>query len=164
MLTVLSNLAGCHGGQPAPQATSTPTSLEAAAIEAGVISDPANTDPTGLYTRDRDRICVVPSATAFRIGISVDYGDTYHCSAQGEATRAGEDLHVELTDTPGCNFDARFEGDRIVFPGRLPDACQKACSSRGSLAGLSAERMSDSPSEASALRDGRGRMLCASAK
>ena len=32
------------------------------------------------------------------------------------------------------------------------------------LTGLNAERMSDSPSEASALRDGRGRMLCASGK
>lgn len=157
-------LAACHADQSAPQANSTATSLEAAAIEAGIVADPGNTDPTGLYVRDRDRICVVPSATAFRIGISVDYGDTSHCSAQGEATRAGETLHVELTDTPGCNFDAKFEGDRIAFPGRLPDACQKACSSRGSLTGLNVERMSNSPSEAGALRDGRGRMLCASVK
>ena len=157
-------LGACHGSQPTPQATSTPTSLEAAAIEAGIVADPANTDPTGLYTRDRDRICVVPSATAFRIGIYVDYGDTYYCSGQGEATRAGETLHVELANAPGCNFDARFEGDRIVLPGRLPDTCQKACSSRASLAGLSVERMSDSPSEAGALRDGRGRMLCAAGK
>lgn len=165
MTAVLAALLGaCHGSQPAPQATSTPTSLEAAAIEAGIVADPANTDPTGLYTRDRDRICVVPSATAFRIGISVDYGDTYHCSAQGEATRAGEALHVELANIPGCDFDARFEGDRIIFPGRLPDACQKACSPRASLTGLNAERRSDSPSEAGALRDGRGRMLCASGK
>ena len=157
-------LGACSASQPIPQATSTPTNLEAAAIEAGIVADPANTDPTGLYTRDRDRICVVPSATAFRIGIYVDYGDTYYCSGQGEATRAGETLHVELANAPGCNFDARFEGDRIVVPGRLPDACQKACSSRASLAGLSVERMSDSPSEAGALRDGRGRMLCAAGK
>ena len=46
----------------------------------GIVADPANTDPTGLYARDRDRICVVPSATAFRIGIYVDYGDDYFCS------------------------------------------------------------------------------------
>gem|GEM_PF-264713 len=157
-------LAACHGSQPAPQATSTPSSLEAAAIEAGIVADPANTDPTGLYERDRDRICVVPSATAFRIGIYVDYGETYYCSGQGEATRAGETLHVELSNASGCNFDARFEGDRIVVPGRLPDACQKACSQRASLAGLSAERLSDSPSEAAALRDGKGKMLCAQEK
>jgi hypothetical protein len=69
-----------------------------------------------------------------------------------------------LANAPGCNFDAQFEGDRIVVPGRLPDSCQKACSPRASLAGLSVERMSDSPSEAGALRDGRGRMLCAAGK
>lgn len=164
MFPMLLILGACHSSQPAPQATATPTSLEAAAIEAGVISDPANSDPTGLYTRDRDRICVVPSATAFRIGIYVDYGDAYYCSGQGEATRAGETLHVELANAPGCNFDAAFDGDRIVVPGRLPDACQKACSPRASLTGLSVERMSDSPSEASALRDGKGRMLCAPGK
>ena len=161
MFPALLTLAACHAGQPVPQATATPSSLEAAAIEAGIIADPANTDPTGLYSRDRDRICVVPSATAFRIGIYVDYGDAYYCSGQGEATRAGETLHVELANAPGCNFDAGFDGDRIVVPGRLPDACRKACSPRASLAGLSVERMSDSPSEASALRDGKGRTLCA---
>lgn len=163
-LVALLTLAACHGSQPTPQATSTPTSLEAAAIEAGIVADPANTDPTGLYTRDRDRICIVPSATAFRIGIDVDYGDTYYCSGRGAATRAGETLHVELANAPGCNFDARFEGDRILLPGRLPDACQKACSPRASLTGLAVERMSDSPSEAGALRDRRGRMLCAADK
>ncbi|HEX7693180.1 MAG TPA: hypothetical protein VF409_01745 [Sphingomonas sp.] len=161
MFPALLALGACHGNQPAPQATATPTSLEAAAIEAGIISDPANTDPTGLYQRDRDRICVVPSASAFHVGVYVDYGGTYYCSGQGEATRSGEILHVELSNAPGCDFDAQFDGDRITVPGQLPDACRKACSPRASLAGLSVERLSDSPSEAGALRDGRGRLLCA---
>ena len=164
LLVALLLLGGCQGGQPTPAATPTPTSLEAAAIAAGVVADPANTDPTGLYARDRDKICVVPSATAFHVGIYVDYGDTYYCSGQGEATRAGETLHVTLTSAPGCSFDAQFEGDRIAIPGRLPDACQKACSERASLAGLSVEKLSDSPSEAAALRDGKGKMLCAGPK
>ena len=119
-------LGGCEG-QSAPDARPTPSSLEAAAIEAGVISDPANTDPTGLYARDRDKICIVPSATAFRVGIYIDYGNDYFCSASGEATRARETLHVELTSAPGCSFDAKFDGDRIAIPGALPDGCQKAC-------------------------------------
>lgn len=156
-------LASCTD-KPYPDAQPTPTSLEAAAIAAGVISDPANTDPTGLYARDRDKICVVPSATAFRVGVFVDYGDDYFCSGSGEATRAGETLHVELTSAPGCSFDAKFDGDRIAIPGALPDACRKACSKRASLAGLNVDRLSDSPSEAAALRDGRGRMLCTSGK
>jgi len=145
-----------------PNAQATPTSLEAAAIDAGIVADPANTDPTGLYARDRDKICVVPSATAFHVGIFVDYGDDFFCSGTGEATRAGETLHVELTSAPGCAFDAKYEGDRISVPGALPDGCRKACSKRASLAGLSVERLSDSPSEAAALRDGRGGMLCGS--
>ena len=148
--------------QSTPDARPTPSTLEAAAIEAGVISDPASIDPTGLYARDRDKICVVPSATAFRVGVYVDYGNDYFCSGSGEATRVGETLHVELTSAPGCSFDAKFDGDRIAVPGALPDACQKACSKRASLAGLNVERLSDSPSEAAALRDGRGRMLCGS--
>ena len=164
-MTVLAALlASCQGSQPTPQPTATPASLEAAAIEAGIVADPANTDPTGLYARDRDKICVVPSATAFRIGIYVDYGDAFHCSGSGEATRAGETLHIELTSAPGCSFDATFEGDRIAFPGALPDACLKACTGRGSMNGLIAERLSDSPSEAAALRDSKGKMLCASGK
>lgn len=162
-LAALFLLGGCQG-QSAPDAWPTPSSLEAAAIDAGIISDPANTDPTGLYARDRDKICVVPSATAFRVGLYVNYGDDYFCSGSGEATRAGETLHVELTSAPGCSFDAKFDGDRIAIPGALPDACQKACSKRASLAGLTVERLSDSPSEAAALRDGRGRMLCAGNK
>jgi len=158
-LVCLLLLAGCQG-KSAPDAQANTTALEAAAIQAGVISDPANTDPTGLYARDRDKVCVVPSATAFRVGLYVDYGDDYFCSGSGEATRAGETLHVELTSAPGCGLDAKFDGDRITIPGALPDACQKACSKRASLAGLTVERLSDSPSEAAALRDGRGRTLC----
>ncbi len=164
LVAVLCLLASCSAPQPTPTASTNTTSLEAAAIAAGIVADPSNTDPTGLYARDRDKICVVPSATAFHVGIYVDYGQTYYCSGQGEATRAGETLHVELTSAPGCSFDARFEGDRIAIPGRLPDACQKACSERASLAGLSAEKLSDSPSEAAALRDGKGKMLCSGAK
>ena len=162
-LVALLLLGGCHAAS-SPDARPTPSGLEAAAIEAGVISDPASTDPTGLYARDRDKICVVPSATAFRVGVYVDYGNDYFCSGSGEATRSGETLHVDLTSAPGCSFDAKFDGDRISVPGALPDACQKACSRRASLAGLNVERLSDSPSEAAALRDGRGRMLCGDGK
>ena len=164
LLLSIAALAACHRSAPQPQATSTASGLEAAAIAAGVIDDPGTIDPTGLYARDRDKICVVPSSSAFHVGVYVDYGDGYACSASGEATRAGETLHVELTSAPGCNFDATFDGERIAVPGRLPDACQKACTSRASLAGLSVEKLSDSLSEASALRDGRGRMLCAGGK
>lgn len=162
-------LAGCHRAAPAPGRTEPATGLEVAAIRAGAIPDPANTDITGLYARETDRVCVVPSATAYRIGVFVDYGDQQNCGGSGTVTRVGETLHVTLdtgahsnADDAPCSFDARFDGDRIVFPGRLPNACQKICSRRASAAALDVDRLSESVSEASTLRDGRGALLCAS--
>lgn len=158
-------VAGCsHPERKADSGANTaaPVGLEAAAIESGVIPDPNNTDITGLYARDTDRVCIVPSATAFRIGVFVDYGDQQSCGGSGVATRVGETVHLDFTGAEGCSFDARFEGDRIVFPGKLPDACQKVCQRRASMAGLDVARLSESVSEASTLRDARGRLLCSS--
>lgn len=157
-------LAGCQRGatDPVPATSATPTGLEAAAIQAGVIPDPANTGITGLYARDTDRVCIVPSASGYRIGVFVDYGDLQHCGGAGIVTRVGETLHIELGKAGGCSFDARFEGDRVVFPGRIPEACQQICERRASVAALTVDRLSESVSEASTLRDARGRLLCAS--
>ena len=161
LAVLLALLAGCHRQSETVAAPSNRSELEAAAITAGVISDPDTSDPTGLFVRDRDKLCVVPSDSAFRVGIYVDYGDDQACRGTGRATRAGEILHIVIDSAPGCAFDVRFEGDRIVFPGRVPDGCDKICSRRASIAGMIAERLSDSPSEAAALRDGNGRPLCA---
>ncbi|WP_214019129.1 hypothetical protein, partial [Escherichia coli] len=83
-------LGGCHRAEPKPAATPTPVGLEAAAIQAGVIPDPASTDITGLYARESDRVCIVPSATAYRIGVFVDYDDQQNCGGSGTVTRVGE--------------------------------------------------------------------------
>jgi hypothetical protein len=156
-------LAACHGADPKPAATApAPQGLEAAAIQAGVVTDPASTDITGLYATESDRVCIVPSATAYRIGVFVDYDEQQNCGGSGTVTRAGETLHVTLDGDGGCSFDARFDGDRIVFPARVPDACQKVCMGRASVAALDASRLSESVSEASTLRDAKGRLLCAS--
>jgi hypothetical protein len=93
--------------------------------------------------------------------VTVDYGGDQNCSGSGTITRSGETLHLDFDGADGCGFDARFEGDRIVFPGRVPDACQKLCNSRASLAGIEVDRLSESASEASALRDSKGKLLCA---
>ena len=163
VLTVLMvGLAGCSGEpSPTPRASATiAPDLESAAIAAGVIPDPANTDITGLYARDTDRVCVVPDRLNYRIGAFVDYGDQQNCSGTGTVTRAGEDLHIAFSGADGCDFDARFEGDRIVFPGVLPKACEKLCAQRASFAALDVRRLSDSISEASTLRDAKRRLLC----
>ncbi len=167
LVAALLLLGACHRPPAsAPTGTTTPQGLEAAAIQAGVIPDPANTDITGLYAREADRVCIVPSATAYRIGVFVDVDEQQNCGGSGTVTRVGETLHVTLDEGDGaeaaCSFDARFEGDRIVFPGRLPEACQKICSRRASAAALDVTRLSESVSEASTLRDAKGRLLCAS--
>jgi hypothetical protein len=160
---VLLLLAGCGGDEPKPASNATAASgLEAAAIEAGVIPDPNSTDITGLYARDTDRVCIVPSTTAYRVGVFVDYGDKVSCGGSGTITRVGEKLQLEFDGVEGCSFEARFEGDRIVFPGTLPNACQKLCVQRASMAALDVTRLSESVSEASTLRDGKGKLLCSS--
>lgn len=154
-------VAGCqqHAAAPAARASAA-TGLEAAAIQAGVIVDPGSTEISGLYERETDRVCIVPTATAYRIGVSVDYGDQQHCGGSGVVTRTGETLHITLGQKSGCSFDARFEGDRIVFPGQVPEACHQICERRASVAALDVVKLSESISEASILRDDKGRLLC----
>lgn len=155
-------LAGCgKRGTQQPAATPVPD-LETAAIGAGVIADPNSTDISGLFARDTDRVCIVPAALDFRIGVYVDYGEDQSCSGSGKVTRVGETLHVAFDGASGCAFDARFEGDRIVFPGRLPSGCERLCSQRASLAALDVRRLSDSIAEAKTLRNARGKLLCQS--
>lgn len=154
-------LAGCSRGPDSGDGGGAPPDLETAAIGAGIIPDPKATDISGLFARDTDRVCIVPAELDFRIGVFVDYGDRQSCSGSGKVTRVGEMLHVIFDGDGGCTFDARFEGDRIVFPGRLPNACEKLCSRRASIAALDVRRLSDSTAEAATLRDLRGRLLCA---
>jgi len=156
-------VAGCSRAEPQAESnTAAPTGLEAAAIESGVIDDPKSADITGLYTRETDRVCIVPAPKAYQIGVFVDYGDQQHCSGLGSIARAGETLHVTFSDAEGCAFDARFEGDRIVFPGSVPEPCRKLCTERASIAGLTVDQLSNAASEAATLRDSRGRLLCPS--
>jgi len=149
-------LAACSG-KPTRGASGSPD-LEAAAIRAGLIADPKSADITGLYARDTDRLCIVRAGNGYRAGAFVDYGDDLNCSAQGPVARAGETLSFSFA--PDCQIDARFEGDRIVFPGRVPEGCARRCTRRASLAALDVERLSDSPAEAATLRDGKGKLLC----
>ena len=157
-------LAGCSGGSNQAQAPVQPESLEKAAIERGLVHDPKDTEIAGLYARDTDRVCIVPEGYGYRIGAFVDYGERQACSGAGSVSRVGENLHVELGQGIGCSFDARIEGDRVIFPAQIPDACAKLCEGRASFSALDVARMSDAVSEAQALRDPKGRRLCAGAK
>lgn len=148
-------MAGCSQQVPDQNAGAR---LERAAIAAGVIRDPATSAVTGLYARDTDRVCVVPAADGYRIGASIDFGGGQQCSARGTAARNGETLQIDFGH--GCGFDARLDGDRIVFPGRLPPGCDRLCTNRASLTALEVDLQSEAAAEASTLRDPRGRLLC----
>jgi len=150
---VLLVLAGCsQGSAPSPQPEG--AALEQAAIARGVVRDPATAQPVGLYAREGDRLCV----TSERIGAFVDYGEGIGCSARGRYARDGERLRVDFGK--GCAFVAAFDGDGVRFPGSLPGGCEAACKGRASLSGLQFDRLSESASEAAALRDPAGRGLC----
>jgi len=153
-------LAACSGDKQ-PDKPQPPQDLEKAAIERGLIRNPADTEIAGLYARDTDRICIVPDQElGYRIGAFVDYGDRITCSGSGRASRVGEALHVEFGQDGSCSFDARYDGDKIAFPGALPDGCNKFCARRASYAGLEVTRLSESAAEASAMRDANGNRLC----
>lgn len=127
-------LAACSGGGHGNQ-SATPQDLESAAIERGLVRDPAETDLTGLYARDTDRVCVVRKGDSYRIGAFVDYGDGLSCTGTGAVTRSGETLAVTLTGKNGvsCSFDARFDGEHIRFPRRCrPNAPNSAAHARPS--------------------------------
>ncbi|MCP4619895.1 MAG: hypothetical protein GY844_26095 [Bradyrhizobium sp.] len=154
-------LAACSGGTKQTDKAQPPQDLERAAIERGLVRNPADTDIAGLYARDTDRICIVPDEQlGYRIGAFVDYGDRITCSGSGRASRVGEALHIELGEDGSCSFDARYDGDKITFPGALPDGCNRYCAKRASYAGLEVTRLSESAAEAAAMRDTNGKRLC----
>lgn len=156
LLAVL--LAGCE--RP-PATDDTPGGrLEAAAIARGLVADPAKAGIAGLWAGgDADRLCIVPAGGALRLGASIDYGEGQACAAAGTVKRDGDKLRVAFGD---CRFDAAFSGERITFPAALPSVCARFCAGRASLAALAVERLSESISEAAALRGAHGRPLCGS--
>lgn len=154
---ILAVLAGCgetaQSGDPAA-----PPDLETAAIKRGVIRDPADTDLTGLYARGTDRVCIVSDGGGYRIGVTSDYGGGITCNGAGRVSRSGETLQLELGS---CSFEARYDGERIAFPGRMSSECAKLCDKRASLAGVDVERLSESRAEAATMRSADGKSPCA---
>lgn len=151
-------LAAC-GSKPQPAQDTPGAKLEAAAVRAGLVIDPATASFAGSWALETDRLCIVPDDRGtFRIGALVDYGEAQGCAASGTARRRGDRIAVTFG---ACNFDASFDGERIVFPAELPGACERFCTGRASLAALTVEHLSTATSEAETLRSSAGRQLCA---
>lgn len=151
-------LAGCDAAPPAAQ-RSPGERLERAARAAEMVRDPRGMQPVGMFASDSDQLCSVPLARgAYRIGVSVDYGDGHRCSGRGTMT-GGATPSVDLGQ--GCRFVARFDGERLRFPAAVPPACERLCRGRASLSALIASQLSDAASEAAHARGPDGRLLCA---
>ena len=150
---------GC-GQADAPEATTgAGDELERAAVAAGLVPDPVRASIVGAWTRDSDRMCVVPGESGSeRIGVVIDYGEGNGCVGAGTVRRAGDRLAVDLGV---CRIDASFDGERISFPAEIDAACARACRGNASLAALTVERVSGSVAEAATLRAPSGRQLCA---
>ncbi|MCP3733711.1 hypothetical protein M9979_02290 [Sphingomonas sp. RP10(2022)] len=161
-LAVVVLLAGCGSPQRQPAADTPGARLEAAAVQVGLVGDPAKASVVGSWARDTDRLCVVPGeGDRLRIGALIDYGEGQGCAAAGTAQRRGASVAV---DFGACRFDAAFDGERIVFPAELPAACDRLCTGRASLAALTVEHLSPSTSEAETLRTPAGKLLCGTAR
>ncbi|MES2422218.1 MAG: hypothetical protein V4595_13130 [Pseudomonadota bacterium] len=150
-------LSGCGRAPSQAAADSAGARLEAAAETAGIVPDP-NAPLQGSWARDTDRVCVIGTEKTARIGVSVDYGEDQGCAASGTVERSGDALKLAFGT---CRFDAKFDGDRIVFPAEVPEACESLCTGRASLAAVTVDRISESQSEASTLRSSVGKLLCA---
>jgi hypothetical protein len=150
-------LAGCGSGGGEESAGAR---LEAAAIERGVIPGPDSLRVVGAYGRGADRACVIERGGALKLGVDVAYGGNLGCTARGTAKQDGEDIEITLDGSEECRFTARFDGDELVFPGRLPDGCASFCDAPASLAGLTVDRLSDAAAEVRAMRGQQGSLLC----
>ncbi|MEG8013230.1 hypothetical protein [Sphingomonas sp. 22R3R2A-7] len=78
---------------------------------------------------------------------------------EGVAEREGAALRLTFGD---CRIVAQYDGDRIVFPATVADACQALCTGRATLAAVTVDRQSMARSEALTLRSSKGTRLCSS--
>lgn len=151
-------LVGCSQSQPTSIPDTPGARLEHAAETAGLVPDPTRGTLAGSWARDTDRMCFVPADRgAYRVGALVDYGEGQSCTASGTATRSGGTVDLRFGK---CRIEARFDGERIVFPAEVSEACSMACAGRTSLAALTVDHVSESVAEASTLRSPGGQPLC----
>lgn len=157
-------LVGCERtAEPPPPLPSAGQKLEQAALAAGLVSDSARVEVSGVFQSEGDLVCLLPpradGGDEHVIGISVDYGEGQRCVARGTA-EGRTTLALDLGE--GCRFDARLDADRLVLPGQVPSGCSSACSGRATLAAVAVERLSSAAAEAARTRGADGALLCAS--
>ncbi len=136
-------IAGCDM-LPAPEGggAEEPSSLEQAAIDAGVIPDVRNVMLSGAFERrsdlGTDRFCAVGNdQNGYQVGMIAVFGPASKCEGMGEAERDGENVRITLTSEEQCSISASFDGVELRLSGSLPETCESYCTPRASLAGVS---------------------------
>lgn len=155
-------LASCGGGEDRTANTATApdpataSALEQAAVEAGVVAEVDSLSPVGLYRQRHeaglDSLCIVGGGDGeTRFGLEAVFGRDISCRGHGRLSRSGDRLTLSFAGS-SCRIEAEYQGDRIVFPGTIDAACNRLCTERGSLEGVSFPRVSR---EESVARDAR---------
>lgn len=136
-------LAGCGQQQPGPDKPEPEiSSLEQAAIDAGVIPDVRKVTLSGAFERrsnlGTDSFCAVGNdENGYQIGMLAVFGAEAKCEGLGEAERDGENVKITLNSEEKCSFTARFDGVLLKLPGAMPKACASYCSPRAGFNGVS---------------------------
>ncbi len=165
------SLAGCDGASLAPASDAASNSeLERAAIDAGIIVDPANLDLAGLYEAgselNNDRFCAVRDEDNYKVGLMVYYGSDQMCAGQGQAVLDGESVLITIAaqddDEETCEITAIFDGEQIAFPGSISNNCARLCSQRASMAGVSIPLVESGSKSAARAKDAEANRMCSS--
>jgi hypothetical protein len=136
-------LAGCEQAQIEAEPSSEQlSSLEQAAIEAGVIPDVRTVTLSGAFERQSDlgtdRFCAVGNdERGYQVGMIAVFGPASKCEGLGSAERDGENVQITLTSKKQCSFTASFDGVELKFPGGLEEGCSSYCSPRAGFDGVS---------------------------
>lgn len=117
------------------------SSLEKAAIEAGVIPDVRNVSLSGAFERQsdlgEDRFCAVGNdERGYQVGLLAVFGPDSKCEGLGAAQRNGEKIEITLDSEQRCSFTASFDGVALQLPGDLPESCTSYCTPRAGLNGV----------------------------
>ena len=136
-------LTSCGTGKSSSDETETElSSLERAAIDAGVIPDVRTMSLAGAFERQSnlgtDSFCAVGNdENGYQVGMIAVFGPDSKCEGMGEAERDGEDVSITLNSEEKCSFTARFDGVELKLPGALPKSCESYCSPRAGFNGVS---------------------------
>jgi len=169
---VLLILTGCDGSSLSDSNSSDSdlvnSELDRAAIETGIILDPATLDLEGLFETgsgaDDNRFCAVRNDDGYDVGVYVSFGREQMCQARGLARLQGEEAVLSLSrtvdDDDQCEITAVFDGFTLSFPGTISQQCQKLCSQRASLAGVSIPLVETAPDLAIRAKGNDNENLC----